>query len=83
MSNSEAPAGSPVLDFMGRAIVAGNTVIYPVRRGSDMWMQRIIVTKVNPGPSPSLGGNNPEGRRITIHNLKNVTVVEPLPPPTV
>jgi hypothetical protein len=80
MSNPEAPPKSPILDFMGREIVAGNTVIYPVRRGSDMWMQRINVTKVTDGSSPSLSGVNPEGRRITIHNLKNVTVVEPVKP---
>jgi hypothetical protein len=76
MSSSEAP----VLDFMGREITVGATVVYPVRRGSSMWMQKIKVTQVKPA---TLGGYNNEGRRITLHNIANVVVVEPLPVPTV
>lgn len=76
-------SGAPVLDFMGREITVGATVIYPVRRGSSMWMQKIKVTQVIPGETPTVGGFNPEGRRITLHNVANVTVVEPLPVPQV
>lgn len=80
MSKSAAPSATdPVNDFIGRPITSGATVVYPVRRGSDMWMQRITVTQVIGGVKPSLGGFNGEGRRITIHNIKNVVVVEPLP----
>ena len=45
MSKSEAPtsgSSSKVLDFLGREIVAGGTVCYPVRRGSSMWLQKPI-----------------------------------------
>lgn len=76
MSSSEAP----VNDFMGREIVVGATIVYPVRRGSSMWMQKIKVTQVKP---TAIGGYNGEGRRITLHNIANVVVVEPLPVPTV
>ncbi len=79
MSSAEAP----VLDLMGREIKAGNTVIYPVRRGSKMWQSKIVVTKVTGGKEPSLIGNNSEGRRVTVHNIVNVAVVEPLPVPSV
>lgn len=81
MSSKEAP--SPILDFMGREITVGCTVVYPVRRGSSMWMQRIKVTQVIAGKTPTLGGYNGDGRKITLHNVANVTVVEPLPVPTV
>jgi hypothetical protein len=78
MSKSEAPL---IFDFIGREIKVGDTVIYPVRRGSKMWMQKIKVTQLVPGTTPTLGGFNGEGRKITLHNLENVTVVEPLPLP--
>ncbi len=70
-----AKSAAPVLDFMGREIVAGNTVVYPVRRGSDMWMQELSVTQVIPGTEPTITGFNPTGRKVTLHNVKNVTVV--------
>jgi len=78
MSKAEAPVN---LDFMGREIKVGDTVIYPVRRGSRMWMQKIKVTQIVPGKEPQLGGFNGEGRKITLRTLANVTVVEPLPTP--
>lgn len=78
MSKSEAP----VLDFMGREITVGATVVYPVRRGSSMWMQKLRVTQVIP-VGPKIGGFNPEGRRIVLQNIANVTVVEPVPTPQV
>lgn len=66
----------PVKDFMGREIKAGNTVVYPVRAGSKMWLQKMNVTQVNGGESPSLVGFNTGGRRITVRNIENVAVVE-------
>jgi hypothetical protein len=68
-------SAAPVLDFMGREITAGSTVIYPVRRGSKMWMQELSVTQVVPGTDPTVAGTSPSGRRITLHNVGNVTVV--------
>lgn len=73
---------------MGREITVGSTVVYPVRRGAKMWMQQIKVNQVVPGPTDpetklptaTLGGFNREGRKITLHNVSNVTVVEPVIP---
>jgi hypothetical protein len=84
MSKPEAPtAASPVLDYIGRPITASATVVYPVRRGSSMWMQKINVTQVIGGKTPTVIGFNSQGRKITLHNVANVVVVEPLPTPTV
>ena len=32
----------PANDFLGHPIEVGHTVVYPVRRGSKMWMQRSV-----------------------------------------
>ena len=37
---------TPAVDFMGRTIEAGHVVVYPVRRGSDMWLNKLSVTQV-------------------------------------
>ena len=63
-------------DFIGRAIAAGNTVVYPVRRGSSMWLNKLAVTQVD---DDHITGFNGDGRRITVKNLNNCVVVEPLP----
>ncbi len=63
-------------DFIGRAIAAGNTVVYPVRRGSSMWLNKLAVTQVD---DDHITGFNSDGRRITVKNLNNCVVVEPLP----
>ena len=63
-------------DFIGRAIAAGNTVVYPVRRGSSMWLNKLAVTQVD---DDHITGFNKDGRRITVKNLENCVVVEPLP----
>lgn len=63
-------------DFIGRAIVAGATVVYPVRRGASMWLNKLAVTQVD---DDHITGFNSDGRRITVKNLNNCVVVEPLP----
>ena len=59
-------------DFMGREIMAGNIIVYPVRRGSAMWMNKLNVQHVE---DDKIVGYNNLGRRITITNLQNVVVV--------
>jgi hypothetical protein len=63
---------NPAVDFMGREIVAGNIIAYPVRRGSKMWLNKLNVQHVE---DDKVVGYNNLGRRITITNLKNVLVV--------
>ena len=33
-------------DYVGRAIAPGDTIVYPVRRGSDMWLTSADVVTV-------------------------------------
>ncbi len=67
-------------DFIGREITAGALIAYPVRRGSNMWLNQLKVQQVSQGTKgPQVSGLNSKGRRITITNIKNAVVVEPLP----
>lgn len=61
-------------DFLGRSIAVDDTLVYPVRRGSRMWLNLIVVSKVE---SDTIYGTNPLGRRIELTNLKNTIVVRP------
>ncbi len=59
-------------DFLGRTILAGDTLVYPVRRGSRMWLNQILVTKAE---IDVIYGTSPEGRQVKLTNLKNTVVV--------
>lgn len=61
-------------DFLGRSIAVDDTLIYPVRRGSRMWLNRIVVSKVE---SDTIHGSSPNGRRVKLTNLNNTIVVRP------
>jgi hypothetical protein len=68
-----------VTDFIGHEIKAGCEIVYPVRRGANMWLNRMKVQQVvDDGISDThLSGFNTDGRRITVYNLKNVVVIDP------
>ncbi len=36
-----------VKDFLGKTIKVGDTIVYPVRQGSDMWMSKAEVLGIN------------------------------------
>lgn len=74
MSQEEA-TDKKVVDLFGREITAGCNVVYPARRGSSMWLRTLRVQQVIGGVHPHLTGYNPEGRRITVHNLSNIAVM--------
>jgi hypothetical protein len=68
-----------IVDFLGREIKAGCTIVYPVRRASSMWLSQMSVQQVTP---KAITGYNPEGRRVTVHKFDTVVVVEPVKPAT-
>jgi hypothetical protein len=74
-----AAYGGPV-DYLGCRIEEGDTIVYPVRRGSVMslkMMKIIAITTVSTvdGPVYKLHGTNDHSRHIIIHNLRQVVVV--------
>jgi hypothetical protein len=60
------------IDFLGQPIRAGDTVVYPWRRGSAMGLSKMVVTQSN---EDGIQGFNSLGRRIRLTNLKNVVIV--------
>lgn len=67
-----------VVDRVGREITAGCSILYPVRRGSEMWLSQMNVQQIIPGNDCYLSGFNTDGRRVYVHNLKNVVVIVPV-----
>ena len=64
-------------DFLGKTITSGCTICYPVRRGSAMWMKKLVIKAVRDTPrGPCIYGDNQAGRHICIYNLDNCVVVE-------
>ena len=59
-------------DHRGIAIVPGCTVVYPVRRGSKMYLRSIRVTEAEDG---EVIGFDDLGRRITVSTPERCTVV--------
>ena len=57
---------TPAVDFMGRTIEAGHVVVYPVRRGSDMWLNKLSVTEVT---DDRITGYSPTGKLLTHQEL--------------
>ena len=64
---------SKLIDFLGRIIRAGDLIVYPWRRGSQMGLNKMNVTQVTDN---SVGGYSTTGRPVRITNVKNVVVVE-------
>lgn len=67
---------NPVKDFLGREIKPGDTVVYPVRRGSAMWLKKLRIQQVESDPKPCVSGYNDLGRRIAIFNVETCVVID-------
>lgn len=77
MSEPLETTPTEAVDFLGHPIEAGNLIVYPVRQGSSMWMNKLRVDAVRDTPrGKAVSGTNDAGRRITIRNLTNCVVVE-------
>lgn len=64
-------------DFLAREIKVGDICAYPVRRGSRMWLNRLLVQAIVPDVdgSPKLKGQNRDGHPVTISTLDRVVIV--------
>lgn len=83
---SESPESVPVSakDFLGNPINAADTIIYPVRRGSHMWLNKLLVQAVRDTDNGiRVSGLNSAGRPVQIQNLTNVIVVTGILPENV
>jgi hypothetical protein len=72
--NYDTPIHDPVVvkDFVGQEIKPGCSVVYPTRRGSSMWMNKMTVDLVE---DSHISGFNNVGRRVNVTTIKNCVVV--------
>jgi len=63
-----------VVDYVGREVRPGCTIVYPVRRKSELKLKTMKEQQI----APNVSGFNADGRRVHVHNLENVIVVVPL-----
>jgi glutamate synthase domain-containing protein 3 len=63
-----------VKDFLGKHIQQGDTIVYPGRASSALWMNKATVLEVL--VSGKVVARTNEGKRVTLSNTKNIVVVE-------
>ena len=63
-------------DYLGNPISVKDTIVYPVRRGSAMWMKKLIVDAVRDTTNGvRVSGRNDAGNPVSIQNIQNCVVV--------
>ena len=63
-------------DFLGNPIVVNDTVVYPVRRGSSMWLKSLTIDAVrDTTKGVRISGRNSSGNPVSIQNIQNCIVV--------
>lgn len=64
---------SEPLDFLGQPITEHCTIVYPVRQGSSMWLQKMKVSQVvKTGESYRLVVYDPTSSLMRGHSVKNL-----------
>lgn len=68
---------APPVDFLNHPITVGHVIVYPVRRGSSMWLNRMTVQQIDSsGEAPVVVGYSPNGKRIRVKNTQNCVVLK-------
>jgi len=63
-------------DFLGNLIQATDTIVYPVRRGSSIWLKKLLVNAVrSTANGVRVSGMNESGHPVSIQNIHNCIVV--------
>lgn len=72
MSDQKTP-----MDFLGREIRVGDVCTYPVRRGSNMWLNRVVIQRISHDPrgEPKLSGLKQDGYPVSVTSLDRVVIV--------
>ena len=67
-------------DYLGNLIEPGDTVVYPVRRGSDMHLRTMRVSHIevirSTPPVLHVAGSNDNGRPVKLENPDRCVVVK-------
>jgi hypothetical protein len=64
-------------DMFDREVRIGDICVYPVRRGSQMWMNRVVVQKISHDPrgAPKLSGLKQDGYPVNVTSLDRVAII--------
>lgn len=63
-------------DCLDREIRVGDICVYPVRRGSSMWMNRITVQRIsNANDTFKLHGIKDDGYQVSVSSLDRVALI--------
>ena len=82
MSQPEESTPVSAQDFLGNPIQATDTIVYPVRRGSAMWLKSLVVDAVrDTSNGVRVSGRNAAGNPVSIQNISNCVVVTSCLPP--
>jgi hypothetical protein len=69
-----------VKDYLGVVIQAGDTVVYPLRQGSSMWLQHLVVSHIEviraSTPVFKVCGTNSIGRMVKIDHPDRCVIVK-------
>jgi hypothetical protein len=70
----------PLKDWRGVPMNVGDTVVYPVRQSSSMWMEEGEIIEISSvdkyyGPQPQVKVRKKDGRISTLTSLGRLTVV--------
>lgn len=65
-----------MIDVLGRTIGVGDLLSYPVRQGSDLWVNVGRVLSVEDGSIRVMKYEDGEGRVVVIRNTRNATIVQ-------
>lgn len=62
---------------MGRLIKVGDLCVYPARRGSNLWLNKIKVSSFNWNDEgiPVVNGLKPDGYGVTITQISRLVIV--------
>lgn len=64
-------------DMFDREIRIGDICVYPVRRGSQMWVNRVVVQRIihNARGEPKISGLKQDGYPVNIVSLDRVAII--------
>lgn len=74
---SEATEQKTARDMFDREIKVGDLCVYPVRRGSQMWMNRLVVNKITQDARGrfKLSGLKGDGYTVHVTSLDRVAII--------
>lgn len=63
-------------DFMGKVIRVKDLIVYPVRQGSNLWMNQAVVIKIESSDKvTTIHAERPDGTVVKLTKTENIVIV--------